>query len=75
MLGFAAQLDATFGFCRAYIDMIALCFCCFGRSTNLVCFSFIPHQTEGEKLYTVTLFEMQQAGMAVCEEAVLEERL
>ena len=57
--------DATFGFCRADIDMIALGFCSFSGSNNPVCFSYIPHQSEGEKLYTKTCYEMQIAVMAV----------
>jgi hypothetical protein len=50
--GWIVQLngDVTFGFCRANIDMITLGFCSFGGSNNLVCFSYIQHQTEGEKL-------------------------
>ena len=45
--GWVVQLngDATFGFCRTDIDMIALGFCSFGDSNNPVCFSYIPHQT------------------------------
>ena len=57
--------DATFGFCRADIDMIALGFCSFGGTNNLVCFSYIQHQSEGEKLYTKTYYGMQSAVMAV----------
>ena len=65
--GWVVQLneDATFGFCRADIDMIALGFCSFCGSNNSVCFSYILHSTEGEKLYTVTFYEMQTAVMAV----------
>ena len=56
--GWAVQLngDATFGFCYAYIDMIALGFCSFGGSNNPVCFSYIQHQSESEKLYTKSFF-------------------
>ncbi len=38
--GWVVQLngDATFGFCRANIDMIVLSFC-FGGAKNPVCFS------------------------------------
>ena len=45
--GWVMQLngDATFGFCRANIDIIALGFCSFGVSNNPVCFSYIQHQT------------------------------
>jgi hypothetical protein len=42
--------DATFGFCRADIHMIALGFCSFGGANNPVFFSYIPRQSEGEKL-------------------------
>ena len=65
--GWTVQLngDATFGFCRADIDMIALGFCSFGGANNPVCFSYIPHQAEGEKLYTKTYYEMQSAVMAL----------
>ena len=57
--------DATFGFCLADIDMIALGFCSFGGSNNPVCFSYIPHQSEGEKIYTKTFYEKQKAVMSV----------
>ena len=65
--GWTNQLngDATFGFCRADIDMIALGFCSFGGANNPVCFSYIPHQSEGEKLYTKTYYEMQSAVMTL----------
>ena len=65
--GWVNQLngDATFGFCRADIDMIALGFCSFGGANNPVCFSYIPHQSEGEKLYTKTYYEMQSAVMTL----------
>ena len=45
--GWIVQLngDATFGFCRADIDMIALGFCSFGGANKPVCFSYIPHQS------------------------------
>ena len=45
--------------------MIALGFCSFGGANNPVCFSYIPHQAEGEKLYTKTYYEMQSAVMAL----------
>ena len=73
--GWVVQLNgnATFGFCRADINMIALSFCSFGGSNNPVCFSYIPHQTEGEKLYKVTFFEMQQAVMAVLKAKTVKD--
>ncbi len=53
--GWVVQLngDATFAFCRAVVDMIGLCFCSMGCANNSACWSFIPHQTEGELMYTV----------------------
>ena len=65
--GWVVQLngDAIFGFCLANIDMIALDFCSYGGSNDPLCFSYILHQTEGEKLHTVTFYEMQSAVMAV----------
>ena len=53
--------------------MIALGFCSFGGSNNPVCFSYIQHQTEGEKLYNVTFFEMQQAVMAVLKAKTVKD--
>ena len=57
--GWVVQLngDATFGFCHANIDMISLVFCSLAGSNNPVCFSYIPHQSEGEKLYTKTYYD------------------
>ena len=57
--GWVLQLngDATFGLCRADIDMIALGFCSFGGSNNPVCFSYIPHQSEGEKFNSEVVHE------------------
>ena len=65
--GWVMQLngDATFGFCCANIDIIALGFCSFGVSNNPVCFSYIQHQTEGEKLYTKTYYEIQSAVVSL----------
>ena len=45
--------------------MIALGFCSFGGANNPVCLSYIQHQSEGEKLYTKTYYEMQSAVMAL----------
>ena len=45
--------------------MIALGFCSFGGSNNPACFSYIPHPTEDEKLYTKTFYEVQSAVMSV----------
>ncbi len=57
--------DTTFGFCSADLDMIALGFCSFGGANNPVCFSYIPCQSEGEKLYTVTYFGIQKAVLSL----------
>jgi hypothetical protein len=57
--------DATFGFCRADIDMIALGFCSFRGANHPVCFSYIPRQSDGEKLYTVTYYGMQKAVLSL----------
>ncbi len=53
--------DETFGFCCADIHMIALGVCSgsSGGANHPVCFSYIPHQSKGGKLYTVTYYEMQ----------------
>jgi hypothetical protein len=63
----AVQLnwDATFGFCSANIDMNALDFCSFGGANNPVCFSYIPRQSKGEKLYAVIYFGMQKAVLSL----------
>ncbi len=65
--GWVVQLnrDATFGFCCADIDLIALGFCSFGSANNPVCFSYIQRQSEGEKLYTMTYFGMQKAVLSL----------
>jgi hypothetical protein len=55
--------NATFRFCRANVDMIALGFNSMGSVNNPVCWSFIPHQAEGEKLYTLTFYKLQKAAI------------
>jgi hypothetical protein len=60
-VGFCSSTGMT----RAYIDMFAVGFCSFGGSNNPVCFSYVQHQTEGEKIYKVAFFKMQQTVMAV----------
>jgi hypothetical protein len=64
--GWVLQLNgyATFGYCRAAMDMIGLCFCSMGCANHPVCWSFIPHQTEEELMYTVTYREMESAVIA-----------
>ena len=53
--GWTVQLngDATFGFCRAVVDMIGLGFCSMGGANHPACWSFILNKTEGELMYTV----------------------
>jgi hypothetical protein len=65
--GWIVQLngDATFGFCRAAVDMIGLGFCSMGGANHPACWSMIPHQTEGELMYTVTYREMERAVIAL----------
>jgi hypothetical protein len=65
--GWVVQLngDATFGLCRAAVDMIGLGFYSMGGANHPACSSFIPHQTEGELIYTVTYREMERAVIAL----------
>jgi hypothetical protein len=57
--------DATYGFCRTHVDMICLGFNSMGCVNNPACWSFIPHQAEGEKTYTVTFYELQKAVISL----------
>jgi hypothetical protein len=63
--GWGTQLkgncNATVGFCRANVDMIALGFNSIGSVNNPVCWSFIQHRAEGKKTYTLTVYELQKA--------------
>ncbi len=61
--------DATFGFCRAAVDMIGLSFFSMGGANHPACWSYIPHQTEGELMYTVTYREMERAAIALFSES------
>ena len=65
--GWGTQLngDATFGFCRANVDMICLGFNSMGSVNNPVCWSFIPHQAEGQLTYTLTFYELQKAVISL----------
>ncbi len=65
--GWVVQLngDATFGFCRAAVDMIGLGFCSMGGANHPACWPYILHQTEGELMYTVTYCEMERAAIAL----------
>jgi hypothetical protein len=61
--GWVFQLngDATFSFCRVAVDMIGLGVNSVGNHNHPVCWSIIPHNTEGELTYTGTFIEMQDA--------------
>ena len=65
--GWIVQLngDGTFGFCRAAVDMIGLGFCSMGGANHPACWSYIPHQGEGELMYHVTYNEMERAALAL----------
>jgi hypothetical protein len=65
--GWVVQLngDATFGFCRAAVDMIGLCFGSMGGANHPACWPYIPHQTVGELMYTVTYSKMERAAIAL----------
>ena len=59
--GWTVQLngDATFGFCRAAVDMNGLGFCSMGGANHPACWSFIP------LMYTVSYREMERAALAL----------
>ena len=65
--GWVVQLtgDCTFGFCRAAVDMLGLGFCSMGGANHPAVWSYIPHQTEGELMYTVTFREMERAALSL----------
>ncbi len=65
--GWVVQLNgnASFGFCRAAVNMIGLSFCSMGDANHPACWSYIPHQTEGELMYTGTYREMERAAIAL----------
>ena len=65
--GWGVQLNGngTFGFCRAAVDMLGLGFCSMGGANHPALWSYIPHQTEGELMYTVTFREMERATLAL----------
>ncbi len=53
--------DATFSFCHTAVDMIGLGVSSLGNHNHPVCWSIIPHHTEGELTYTGTFIELQDA--------------
>ncbi len=55
--------DATLSFCRVAVDMIALGVNSVGNHNHPLCWSIIPHNTEGELTYTGTFLGLQEAAM------------
>ncbi len=45
--------------------MIGLGFCSMGCANHPACWSVIPHQTEGELMYTVTYREMERVALSL----------
>ena len=70
--GWVVQLngDGTFGFCCTDVDMLGLGFCSMGGANHPACWSYIPHQTEGELMYTITFCEIEKAALALLTENV-----
>jgi hypothetical protein len=65
--------NATFGFCCANVDMICLRFNSMGCVNNPACWSFIPHQAEGEKTFTVTFYELQKAVISLLKASTAKD--
>jgi hypothetical protein len=55
----------TFSFCRVAVDMIGLGVNSVGNHNHPLCWSIIPHNTEGELTYAGTFLELQEAAMLV----------
>ena len=45
--------------------MLELGFSSMGGANHPACWSYIPHKTEGELMYTVTFREMEKAALAL----------
>jgi hypothetical protein len=63
---FQLNADATFGFCRSAVDMIGFGVNSVGSHNHPLCWSIIPHQTEGELTYTGTYAELEEAFILSC---------
>ena len=63
---FQLNADATFGFCRNAVDMIGFGVNSVGSHNHPLCWSIIPHQTEGELTYTGTFAELEEAFILSC---------
>ena len=61
-LGVQLNGDGTFGFCRAAVNILGLCFCSMGGANHPAVWSYILHQTEGELMYTVTFSRNGKSG-------------
>ena len=55
--------DATFNFCKTAVDMIGFGVNSLGKHNHPLCWSLIPHNSEGEVTYTGTFLELQEAVM------------
>jgi hypothetical protein len=63
---FQLNADATFGFCRNAVDMIGFGVNSVGTHSHPLCWSIIPHQTEGELTYTAPYTELEEAFILSC---------
>ena len=65
--GWVFQLngDATFNFCKTAVDMIGFGVNSLGKHNHPLCWSLVPHNSEGELTYTGTFQELQEAVMLV----------
>jgi hypothetical protein len=63
---FQFNADATFGFCRNAVDMIGVSVNSVGSHNHPLCWSIIPHQTDGELNYTGTYTELEEAFILSC---------
>ena len=63
---FQLNADATFSFCRSAVDMIGFGVNSVGSHNHPLCWSIIPHQTEGELTYSGTFLELQEAFILSC---------
>jgi hypothetical protein len=63
---FQLNADSTFVFCRNAVDMIGFGVNSVGSHNHQLCWSIIPHQTEGELTYTGTYTESEEAFILSC---------
>jgi hypothetical protein len=72
-LGTQLNGDATFGFCSSNVDMISFGFNSMGSVNNPACWSFIPHQVEGQRTYTLTFYELQRVVISLLKANTAKE--